>query len=333
MSDQAEREFTSFCISPGQDFNFPSLQTPVFFSLIWIFWVQHHTKTHLGTHSLCQHVCFLSKPRSLVLQISPPDNSDNPGTARPSAEQIISLLRQAHSAAECKSASICVCYMMTLIGKTICGPLLPAWPYQICTWTRRLCVWDSEESENKKKTTSRRESCCLLCSIYYLFYSKCVGCLHGEERELFCPLVAMLHITEGSPGPYRLGRWFFSLRIPPCWLRWVGLSCRTRVRVWLQMRGASCPEVLGMQQQYRHRHPDEKSSASKEEKFTGYFVFLLCFSFWKSQIGGYKRQEEKCGHIFCSLLNTVLSRKEIRLNFKKWLDFRCKWASEELFTS
>lgn len=167
MSDQTECKFISFCISPGRDFNVLSLQTPVFFFLICIFRVQHHTKTHRGTHSLWQHVCFLSKPRSPVLQISPPDNSDNPGAAKSSAEQIISLLRQAHGAAECRSASICVCFMMTLIGKSIFGLWLPAWAYQICTWTCRLSLCGiprkvKKTQQKTEKQTSDREPCCVV---------------------------------------------------------------------------------------------------------------------------------------------------------------------------
>lgn len=225
--------------------------------------MQHHTKTHLGTHSLWQHVCFLSKPRSPVLQISLPDNSDNPGAAKSSAEQIISLLRQAHRAAECRSASICVCFMMTLIGKSI------FWALASC-----LAISDLHLNLPSVDVCHSYESSLLVCCAASVIFQTVNMRNFCMESKPFCPLVAILHVAEGSLGRYHFWRWFFFLPPPgilPCWLRWVGLSCRTGVSVWLQIRGASCPEVLGMQQQYRHRQPDEKSTATKGEKFPLHF--------------------------------------------------------------
>lgn len=224
MSDQGECELISFCILPGRAFNFLSLQTPVFlfFFIICIFRVQHRTKTHIGTHSLWQRVCFLSKPRSPVLQISPPDNSDNPGAAKPSAEQIISLLLQAHGAAECRSASICVCFMMTLIGKSISGLWLPAWPYLICTWTCRLlmCGTPRKVKNQKKKNKRLIGSLLVRCAALVICY-KYEEFLHGEEAIL--PLGGNSAHCGGIPGLLSFLKVIFFFSFPEyCRAGWDG---------------------------------------------------------------------------------------------------------------
>lgn len=135
--------------------------------------------------------------------------------------------------------------------------------------------------------------------------------LHGEEAIL--PLGGNSAHCGGIPGLLSFLKvifFFFFSGILPRWLRWVGLSCRTGVSVWLQIRGASCPEVLGMQQQYRHRQGDEKWTATEEEKFPPYF-FCCASHFRKDTPTVMKGRKENMRFFLVRLSNTGFRTKKI----------------------
>lgn len=101
---------------------------------------------------------------------------------------------------------------MTLIGKSIFGLWLSAWPYQICTWTCRLSLCGISRKVKNKKTKQKNKYkhligspfvCCAALVVFYIVY------MRHFCTEPFCPLVATLHIAAGSLGRYRFWRWFF----------------------------------------------------------------------------------------------------------------------------